>query len=485
MGLLSEVHITPLPIERFVPLLGEGPVREAERAASALREAARDRVVWNLNSTGVGGGVAEMLRSLIAYARGAGVDARWLVIHGSPEFFRVTKRLHNALHGEVGDGSPLGPHEHCIYDDALSRNAQELLAMVRERDVVLLHDPQTTGLAPYLQRAGAEVLWRCHIGADRPNDQTALGWAFLAPYLRDVEISVFTRRAYIPSQLAGERATVIVPSIDPFSAKNQALDEETVRAILVHVGLVSGPATGHPSFTREDGAPGRVDHYADVLRLGPPPTWETPQIVQVSRWDRLKDPVGVLQGFARLAESGGTHGAVLLLVGPNVHAVADDPDGAQVFAEVTEVWRALPHNIRSKVHLVNLPTVDVEENAAIVNAIQRHAAIVVQKSLREGFGLTVTEAMWKTRPLVASAVGGIQDQIEDGVQGLLLSDPRDLGAFAEALRQLLTDPARAQTLGENAHARALERYLGVRHLIEYGQVIARLDARREKARATG
>jgi trehalose synthase len=213
----------------------------------------------------------------------------------------------------------------------------------------------------------------------------------------------------------------------------------------------------------------------DVIRLGRAPAWDTPLVVQVSRWDPLKDPIGVMRGFASLVDGQAPAGAELVLAGPDVRAISDDPEGAEVFDAVVAEWRALPHAIRNRVHLASLPTDDVDENAAIVNALQRHAAVVVQKSLEEGFGLTVTEAMWKARPVVASAVGGIQDQIEDGVHGLLLHDPSDLSSFATSLRRVLEDTALAERLGSAARERVREQFLGVRHLLEYARLIARLD----------
>jgi trehalose synthase len=197
-------------------------------------------------------------------------------------------------------------------------------------------------------------------------------------------------------------------------------------------------------------------------------------VVQVSRWDRLKDPSGVLAGFARL-DAAKAHGAHLVLAGPSVAGVSDDPEGASVLATVIAEWRQLPDNVRERVHLASLPTVDVDENAAMVNALQRHATLIVQKSLHEGFGLTVTEAMWKAKPVVASAVGGIQDQIEDGVQGLLIADPTDLEAFAAAIARVLDDPAEARRMGDRGHARVIARYLGLDALLRYGALIEALD----------
>jgi trehalose synthase len=185
---------------------------------------------------------------------------------------------------------------------------------------------------------------------------------------------------------------------------------------------------------------------------------------------------GVMEGFTKLFDRDCPVKPELVLAGPNVTAVADDPEGAQVFEDVVDAWRALPHAMRNRVHLASLPVADIEENAAIVNALQRHAAIVVQKSLEEGFGLTVTEAMWKGRPVVASAVGGIQDQIEDGVNGVLLKDPEDLETFAEVLCDLLCDPDRSAQLGAAAKDRVRERFLGIDHLLHYAELLKAIDS---------
>jgi trehalose synthase len=474
---LQEIRIGAHSIDRFLPLYGEQGIRQAKKVAEEMRCRLEGRTFWNVNSTGYGGGVAEILRSILSYIRGVGIDARWLVIGANPQFFQITKRLHNALHGSSGDGSPLGERERAIYEKVLRTNADELLGRIRPRDFVILHDPQTAGLAPHLIRTGATVVWRCHVGADELDSEAETGWSFLAPYLRDVAATVFTRRQFIPPCCDHGRSIVIPPSIDAFSPKNQDLDTATVRAILVNTGLVEGPlGDGTPAFHREDGSRTRVVRHADVLRLGRAPTWETPLVVQVSRWDRLKDPVGVLQGFAELVNGAAPANAELVLAGPNVKAIADDPEGAEVLDEVEAAWRHLPHSDRNRIHLACLPMADVEENAAIVNAIQRHAAVVVQKSLHEGFGLTVTEAMWKGRPVVASAVGGIQDQIDDGVHGLLLQDPTNLNAFASAVRRLLEDGDYAAQLGENARKRVTEEYLGLRHVVHYANILNRLDA---------
>jgi trehalose synthase len=436
------------------------------------------RVVWNVNSTANGGGVAEMLHSLISYARGAQVDARWVVIEGNPDFFRVTKRIHNRLHGAAGDGGDLGDSEHAIYDAVAQANAGELTDLIAPGDVVLLHDPQTAGLAQPLIDAGAYVVWRCHVGIDTPDDLSRSAWEFLRPYVAPADAYVFSREAFEWEGLDPERMALIPPSIDAFSPKNQLLDDETINAILHVAGLRPRDGHGNAIFERQDGTPARVNRSAQRWETAVIPA-DAQVVVQVSRWDRLKDPQGVIEGFARVATT-----AHLLLAGPDVTAVADDPEGLEVLNECVEYWRNLPPEVQARVHLAALPMDDPEENAAIVNAIQRRATLVVQKSLAEGFGLTVAEAMWKARPVVASRIGGIQDQIVNGESGLLI-DPRDLDGYAAALAGLLEDPARAERIGEAAQARVRDAFLGSRHLGQYLDLLTKVVSSRPPAKTSG
>ena len=470
----QEVRIAPISPERLREVLDPEEWKAFQEGIEHARDLFRGRVLWMVNSTAAGGGVAEMLRSFVAYARGAGVDVRWMVMSGTPEFFRVTKRIHNFLHGSPGDGGALSGEEWSVYEAVSAVNAEHLAALVRPADFALLHDPQTGGMVPRLKETGARVVWRSHIGAEQPNALVHAAWAFLAECLEHADVCVFSRRAYVPGWASAVRTEIIQPSIDVFSPKNQELDADTVHAILTHVGLTVGNHAGGsaPVFTRLDGTPGRVDRRCEVISTGPPPSFDEPLVVQVSRWDRLKDPMGVMLGFAQHV----THAsqAHLVLAGPTVHSVADDPEGAEVLDEVEAAWRDLPHAQRSRVHLACLPMADIEENAAIVNALQRHATIVVQKSLMEGFGLTVAEAMWKSRPVVASAVGGIQDQIEDGVTGLLLGDPQDLAAFGKRVVQLLNDPGLARAIGERARTHVRRRFLVNRHALQYVELFASL-----------
>jgi trehalose synthase len=466
---LTHVPVAPLPPERFRDLLGER-YAELEEVIAQSQELFAGRAIWHVNSTARGGGVAELLQSLLAYARGAGVDTRWVVVGGNPEFFQVTKRIHNRLHGSQGDGGPLGDAEHRIYEDTLRDNAEELADMVAPPDIVFLHDPQTAGLVDPIRTTGATVVWRCHVGLDLPNDLARDAWNFLRGYVQNAHAYVFSRKEFVWEGLDSDKVWIVAPSVDAFSPKNQDLDSEEVRAILGVAGVRADGDPTQATFMREDGTPGRVDRAAEMFQDQPVPD-DAPLVTQVSRWDRLKDPIGVLRCFAEEVADTDAH---MLLAGPSVAAVSDDPEGAEVLAEVDAYRAELEPAVRRKVHMATLPMDDIQENAAIVNAIQRRSDIVVQKSLAEGFGLTVAEAMWKARPVVATRAGGIQDQIVDGESGILLDDPHDLAAMGDDLRRLLDDPDYAGQLGEAARGRVEAEFLGTRSLIQYEQLLADL-----------
>jgi len=470
---LEEVTVTALDPDRLRSALTSDALTAFEHTLVRGRELLESRTFWNVNSTAHGGGVAEMLRSLIGYARGAGIDARWTVIEGDPEFFRMTKRLHNQLHGHEGDGGPLGDTERVAYERCCAVNAELLAERVRPQDIVLLHDPQTAGMVPRLLLTGAPVIWRAHIGIDPPNDIARGAWRFLTPYVEPAHRYVFTNPAYLWEGLDRAKLSVIPPSIDALAPKNHAMAFTSVTAVLLAAGLAADHHHGSRAvFERLDGTVGRVQSQAQVveerrLRL------DVPLLAQVSRWDRLKDPLGVMAAFAEHVHS--EEDPHLLLAGPDVTAVADDPEGQEVFAEVEAAWSGLPRRIRRCVHLALLPMADPDENAVMVNALQRRADVVAQKSLAEGFGLTVAEAMWKGRPVVASAVGGILDQIEDGRTGFLV-DPRDLRAFGERVSGLLEDPHGAERMGAAAQTRVRELFLGPRHLGQYVELFETLLA---------
>jgi trehalose synthase len=477
------VTVNAVDPTRLEPDIGPERMSGLMEIAGRVRERLHGRTVWNVNSTASGGGVAEMLAQLVGYGVGAGIDTRWVVIDGDPRFFEVTKRLHNRLHGERGDGGPLGAAEHEAYAATTARAADELLAQVDPDDLIVLHDPQTAGMAVPLAERGFGIVWRCHIGSDHSNAESEEAWAFLRPYLDAAHHLVFSRKGYVPALAEGRPVTIVAPAIDPFSTKNADMSDATTYAIMKAAGLLVGPdAVGPAEFTRGDGSRGRVSRRAVVIGDGQLPSPVDRLVVQVSRWDRLKDMAGVMRGFAehvvtsRAVDNG--DGIVrLMLVGPSVERVTDDPEGLAVLDECRMLFASLHDDARKRINLVTLPMADVEENAAMVNAAQRHATVVVQKSLAEGFGLTVAEAMWKARPVVASAVGGIRDQVIDGEQGRLLGDPADLGAFGTALRDLLEDPSGARRLGIAARERVRDLFLPDRQLTDWAHVLEAVDDR--------
>lgn len=466
---LTEVQVPSESLDRFAPLIGAQRAQQVAGVAARASGLLEDRTVWNVNTTAAGGGVAEMLQVLVPYARGAGVDTRWLVLGGTPEFFTATKRLHHLLHGFAGDGEDLGAEARLVYDRVIEAATDELRGLVRPGDVVLCHDPQTAGLLGAAREAGAAAIWRCHIGPEARNAETARGEDFLRPYLEDAHAYVFSRAAHRHPWIDPAKVRIVPPSIDPFAPKNQDLDPAAMAGILAAAGLVEGGDPRAAAYLRADGAPTHVTRTATLVRGAPVPA-DVPVVLQVSRWDPLKDMGGVLSAFVKEMDGD----ARLLLVGPSVADVSDDPEGRGVLAGCAAQWDALDVTEQDRVALVTLPMKDLEENAAMVNALQRHAVVVVQKSLAEGFGLTVTEAMFKARPVVASGIGGIVDQITDGEHGILLRDPTDSAELGGALTRLLADADERARLGLAARARVVDEFLGTRQLVQYAQLFGDL-----------
>jgi trehalose synthase len=461
---VREIEPTVVRLDSLDSVLG---AERFESFAEAMRRAAdrlSGRTLWHVNSTGEGGGVAEILQSALGYLVALDVDARWAVIEADDDFFTLTKRVHNMLHG--ADGDTLDENDRALYERTLNADQDGSDTRPKGGDVVVLHDPQTVGLASRLREEGCSVLWSCHVGADEPTGPVKAAWEFLLPYARATEAQVFSRRAYAWDGLDEDRIEVIPPCIDASAVKNEDLGDGAVRAILDAAGLVPSNDGSSPRFTHPDGSEGTVERRAEVIESAPIDP-DAPIVLQVSRWDALKDPIGVLKGFVdHVPVESGAH---LFLAGPAAGSVDDDPEGKRVLDAVRKEWEAVGD---ARVHLACLPMDDIDENAAIVNALQRRADVVVQKSKAEGFGLTVAEAMWKSRPVVGSRVGGIQDQIEDGRNGLLV-EPEDLPAFGEAVTHLLDDRDSAQRIGAAARERVSEEYLADRYLTRWMQLIER------------
>jgi trehalose synthase len=472
---MIEKAIAPLDPTSFDAVLDPRRAAQFADRIARSRQSLAGRTYWHINATARGGGVAEILQSVLGYLVGAAITTRWLVVDGNDEFFEMTNRVHALLHGEpAGDriDQTFGDQERRLYDATLADETAALLELVRPGDPVVLHDPQTFGLAPALAAAGAEVVWTCHIGSDEANEHTRAAWDFLRPYTEATRAQVFSRPQYLWEGLDRDLVRIIPPCLDAFSPKNQPLGNRTVDGILAVVGVLPTDGAAPAEFHRQDGSRAGVVNSAGIVEDTPLPP-DAPAVCQVSRWDPLKDHAGVMRAFtAHVPPELGAH---LLLAGPDPAAISDDPEGQSTFDQLEDAWRQLPPQHRRRVHLACLPMTDPEENAAIVNAIQRRSDVMVQKSLAEGFGLTVAEAMWKGRPVIGSRVGGIQDQIEPGRSGLLV-EPTDDSALADAVVRLLQDRDAAAAFGAAAQERVREEYLAPRFLSRYLVLVDEVSA---------
>jgi len=394
-------------LDAYAPFVGSGTIEELR----LLGEQLRGRRVQNINSTAVGGGVAEILNRLIPLLREVGIDARWDVMRGGDEFFAVTKAIHNGLHGKPVS---LGEHDVEIFRQTTEQN---LRTLDLSDDIVFIHDPQPAG---FIQRRapGSRWIWRCHIDLSSPWPAV---WDFVRAWVERYDVAVFSAPQF--SRTLPIDQVLISPSIDPLADKNRELDPHTIESVVAGLGI-------------------------DPSR---------PLVTQVSRFDRLKDPLGVIEAF-QLARK--YNDAQLLLVGGSA---TDDPEGREVLAECRERAAGDPD-----VHVVELPpTANIE-----INAIQRASTVILQKSLREGFGLTVSEALWKGKPVIAGAVGGIPLQITHKYSGILT---HTVEGTAYWIKQLLNAPDFARRLGENGREHVRQNFLLTRHLRDYMLLFLYLD----------
>lgn len=401
--MLQKVAVGRWSLEAYRGIVPEHILKELQEHARALRGAR----ILEVNATAYGGGVSELLRSTVPLLRDLGLTVDWEVIAGSQDCFRATKAMHNGLQG---GSKSLTPDEQTAYLDCARENAA---AMDDDYDFVIVHDPQPAALLSLHGKGNARWVWRCHIDTSEPNAET---WAFLRPFLAEFDAAVFTMPQFVPPDFPIQRVDVIAPAIDPLSPKNLDLDLATARQILDWIGVE---------------LPGRL-------------------VTQVSRFDAWKDPLGVLAAYRLVREEIGE--LQLALVGS---MALDDPEGWTVYGQVAEHAAGDP-----QIHLyTNLTGVGNVE----VNAFQRLSEVVVQKSIREGFGLVVSEALWKSTPVVAGRAGGIPLQMPGGVGGRMVDSVDECAA---AMLGLLTDPAAAQQLGRTGREHVREHFLLPRLLME-------------------
>jgi len=416
---LERVPLLVKELAAYEDAAGPEAVEELRRLAEPFRGAR----VLHVNATAFGGGVAELLGSVVPLMRDLGLDAEWQVMHGSDEFFGVTKSIHNALQGaEV----PFGWQERECYLEKVRENA---LAFDGDWDFVIIHDPQPAALLAYLEdgvvnRRGDRTkwIWRCHIDLTEANHEV---WEFLRPYVERHDASVWTMPGFVPDTLAMDRVVLIPPAIDPHSVKNLDLAAPFVDEICRQYGI-------------------------DPAR---------PLMCQVSRFDPWKDPLGVIEAF-RMARHD-IPGLQLLLAGS---MATDDPEGFHYW-EMTEVAADGDPDIFLTSNIQQVGSVQI-------NAFQRASKVVVQKSIREGFGLTVSEALWKGRPVIGGACGGIALQIRDGVDGYLVLSVEEC---ARRTVELFSEPERADHMGQNGREHVRERFLTTRLLADWLRLFADLS----------
>lgn len=384
-------------IEGYIPIVGQSIIDDLKLLAERLR----GKVIQQINSTAVGGGVAEILNKAVPLLNELGVDTKWDLIKGGEQFFEVTKKFHNALHGKHEE---ITQRDFDAFVETTQKNIEELDIY---GDVVFVHDPQPIGLIK--KKTDNKWIWRCHIDASNPNQKV---WRFLRDFIVNYDAAVFSAPSF--SQKLPIRQFLISPSIDPLSDKNIELPQDTINSVLRKYNIVE----------------------------------DKPIITQISRFDRLKDPLGVIQAYFQVKKY---IDCQLVLAGGTA---VDDPEGLEVLEEVKEKARE-----DTDIHVLLLPQNDIE-----VNALQRASTVIVQKSLKEGFGLTVAEALWKAKPVVASNVGGIPLQIKHKYSGLLC---HSVEGAAFAIKQLLNSPSYAKELGENGREHIRNNFLLTRHLRDY------------------
>ena len=397
-------HSWRVSIEDYAPLIGAEVVERIVLKAQRLRGLR----VLNISSTFYGGGVAEMLSSTTLLARSVDIRADWRLIQGSPDFFSVTKKFHNALQGAEINFTDLKKE---IYEEVILQNS---VRMDLDCDFVIVHDPQPLPLITHYRR-NCPWVWRCHIDLSNPNPEV---WDYLKQYVEQYDAIIFSLPEY-SRELTPPQA-FIMPAIDPFSVKNAELSELEINERLKHYGIPD----------------------------------DLPIVAQISRYDRWKDPEGVIEAFKIARQE---VPATLVLLG---NVATDDPEGQEVFESV----------LKHKEEHIQILTV---EDSALVNALQRRAAVILQKSLREGFGLTVTEAMWKGTPVIGGRCGGIKHQIEDGVNGLLVSSVKEA---AEAIVRLLKDQSLRNKLGKAGRESVQKRFLMTRELEQHLDLASAFEA---------
>lgn len=481
-------------VPRHVPLTDYGAFPQLAAAVQALQHDTREcvqrlrgRTIWMLNSTATGGGVAELLSAQIALLCDLGVDVRWVVLEAAEsDFFTFTKRLHNMIHGAPG-AAPTAD-EQALYEAVSRDNADQIKSFLKPQDILVVHDPQPLLTGAILKKEmRIRAVWRCHIGLDEDSAHAQAVWSFLRPHIEAYDHTVFSLPEYAPD-FVRDRVSIIHPTIDPLSHKNRELSLHKLVGILCDSGL-SVPYW--PLLEQPFAAPARrlQDHGGFAIAVQPNDIGlvARPIITQVSRWDKLKGFAPLLDAFALLKRTSPkrkmrderhrrtTQLVRLILAGPDPDAIQDDPESVEVVEELKQKFLALDQRLRTEIVILALPMQSRKHNALMVNALQRSSDIVVQNSLREGFGLTVAEAMWKQTPILGSVrATGVRLQVRDHIDGRLVPDPESVEELADVLHEMLADPVQLEAWGRNAQRRVYDEFLIFRELRQWLQLLADL-----------
>ncbi len=426
--------------------------------------------IWMINSTATGGGVAEMLPSVMRILRTLGVNIEWMVIEADDHhFFDLTKRIHNAIHGS-GDGR-FTDEDRAIYEKVNRANVAKAVAAIQDGDLVVIHDPQPLPLATLIsKRKKVKILWRCHIGLEEHNNTTRGVWKFLMPYLEAYDHFIFSLAAYVPEQIK-DRTTIIPPAIDPLSHKNRTLWMAKCVGILQQSGIFNDhEPLLYPYYKHQvrrvmpDGSFNKVNHHSNLNII------YRPVILQISRWDRLKGFKELLEAFIIMKKNNEmkedksvvTYKRIkytrLVFGGPDPTFVSDDPEGMEVLDELITEYKSVGSDLQDDIAILLLPLDNPKENALIVNALQRSSSIVVQNSIQEGFGLTVTEAMWKQRPVLVSGASGLRSQVQHNVDGLINDDPTNIEQLAKVMEHMLNSPKKRDQWAFNGRNKVINEF---------------------------
>jgi len=468
-------------------------------------QALKGRTIWNINCTALSGGIPELLIRILYTIRAFDLKAEWVLIKAEhiPEWLHLTKKIHNFIHGQNPSDLPLEftNEEKELFEAVNKEHADDFINnYLKKGDIVIIHDPQPTAMMLQIRKKFTKeevpCVWRSHIGDDRETPETKAVWEFLKDYIKLFDLTIYSAKEYAPYYSPNPK--VVYPSIHPLSWKNKYISIHDAVSILVKAGLT--PAD-HRFITDEE------KYYYQIKMLRPEDKefvvpaedpflskfgfLDRPLLFQISRWDHLKGWLELVEAFAdikmnpqkyidysaldaeeheRFIERMG-----LMIAGPNTLHTRDDPDESKIFSSIVNLICSYPSGVRDSIALILLPLEDRTKNALIVNALQRLATIVIQNSLREGFGLTLTEAMWKQKPCIASDACGLRQQLRPNIDGIMIHDPTKSENVAKAINKMIkVGEEHRELFAKNAKKRVIDHFLTYSQVTDYLNFISEI-----------